>query len=106
MQLTVTYSTISPQKEGYVITPFPIFMKFSSVTDNDIGMNPLNFGHDPDDDPDDDPDVRSGRNTFEETEMRIPWDGMEQWNFEMSWKSLGTTSINFLSHCSWKYAFS
>ena len=36
------------------------FMKFGRMTDNDIGKNPLNFGHDPDHDP----DPRSGRNTL------------------------------------------
>ena len=25
----------------------PILMKFDSITDNDVGKNPLNFGHDP-----------------------------------------------------------
>ena len=33
-----------------------ILMKFGSMTDNNIGKNPLKFG--------DDPDLRPGRNTF------------------------------------------
>ena len=31
-------------------------MKFGSMTENDIGKNPLSFGHDP--------DLKSGRSTF------------------------------------------
>ena len=36
-------------------------MKFGSVTDNDIGKNQLNFGHDPDHGT----EPRSGRNAFQ-----------------------------------------
>ena len=37
-----------------------ILMKFGSMTDNDIGKSPINFGHDRGHDP----DPRSGKNDF------------------------------------------